>query len=186
MRILTVIPTHDRLRFLREALDSVASQTRLPDEVVIAGNVGVVNGFDHLWMVGEGSLVARLNKVISASDCDAFIVLGDDDRIKPEFIEKTSAEMEAKGADIVFTNYQEFGDSDAVVECGPWEQLDSVNTIPVTALCRRSVWEQIGGYQEVKYFDWDFWRRAQVSGAKAVHYFDTLFEYRRHAGQMGG
>jgi GT2 family glycosyltransferase len=39
VKLLVVVPIHDRTEFIGEALDSIAQQTRLPDEVVVTGNV---------------------------------------------------------------------------------------------------------------------------------------------------
>ena len=40
MKLLVIIPTHDRRAFLNDALDSLADQTLQPNKVVIIGNVG--------------------------------------------------------------------------------------------------------------------------------------------------
>jgi len=192
VKVLCVVPVHDRTEFINEALLSLVRQTRTIDEVVVTGNLLPSEiDVDLLACVARRSvheinghlLHDRLNSVIGRSDCEAYFVLADDDRVKPNFVERTATAIES--ADIAFTNYAHFGDDDTVIEAGPWSSIDSANTLPVTALVRKSVWEKVRGYQPVVYFDWDFWWRCWVAGASAYHIAEPLFEYRRHAGQTG-
>ena len=65
MRVLVVVPAQLGRPFLSEALESLSRQTRRADEIIVA--------------IGQTPLHERLNDAINASDCDAFIVLCDDD-----------------------------------------------------------------------------------------------------------
>ena len=77
MRVLVVVPAQLGRPFLSEALESLSRQTRRADEIIVA--------------IGQTPLHERLNDAIDASDCDAFIVLCDDDLLEPTYIEKTVA-----------------------------------------------------------------------------------------------
>ena len=71
MRILVVVPAQPGRPFLSEALESLSRQTRRADEIIVA--------------IGQTPLHERLNDAIDASDCDAFIVLCDDDLLEPTY-----------------------------------------------------------------------------------------------------
>ena len=84
--------------------------------------------------------------VSPVTNCDAFIILCDDDVLLPTCIEETVARMEESGADIVYT---EFGQ----------EQ--------VTSLCRKDMWSRTCGFRSVGFFDWDFWWSCLEAGAES-------------------
>lgn len=164
LRILVIIPTQgDRADMLKAAYDSVQNQTRVPDKIVIA--------------TGDAPLADRLNNIIEASDCDAYVMLGDDDLLEPTFIEKTAARMEETGVGIVHTKYSHFGTESCIT--------GSSNHISVTSLCRRSAWVNAGRYKNVGCFDYDFWLSCLETGAKTSFIDEPLWKYRIHAKQDG-
>jgi Glycosyl transferase family 2 len=163
MRVLVVVPTHDRLEFLDEALASLATQTRQADEIVVVGNVMSPNPHSVAYIASDESFATRMNSIIEASECDAFILLSDDDLLLPTYIERTAAKMEETNADVVYT---EFG------------------MIPVTALIRKSIWAKVGGYCDIGFFDWDLNWSMLEAGAKAVPVREHLFFYRQHPAQV--
>lgn len=179
MKVLVVIPTHDRLEFVGEAIASVKAQTRQADEMVVIGNVGP-------GVISDAPLADRLNQVVEGSDCEAFVMLSDDDTLQPEFLARTVAEMEQRRVDIVYTNCLMFGNRDGVgCALGEWtrENIDR-NTVPlVTSLCSKAAWRAAGGYVHVPLFDWDFWWRCFYSGASAFYLRESLWNYRVHRGQ---
>jgi glycosyltransferase involved in cell wall biosynthesis len=171
MRVLVVVPAQLGRPFLSEALESLSRQTRHADEIIVA--------------IGQTPLHERLNDAIDASDCDAFIVLCDDDLLEPTYIEKTVARMVETGADVVYTDLRHFGTRDAVWIAPPPDPTPDPdpNPLPVTSLCRKSVWAEIGGYTLGPYFDWDFWWSAIDAGATLAKVAEPLFLYRNHLGQ---
>ena len=171
MRVLVVVPAQLGRPFLSEALESLSRQTRCADEIIVA--------------IGQTPLHERLNDAIDASDCDAFIVLCDDDLLEPTYIEKTVARMEETGAGIVYTDLRHFGTRDAVWIAPPPDPTPDPdpNPLPVTSLCRKSVWAMVGGYRLGPYFDWDFWWSAINVGATRAKVAEPLFLYRNHLGQ---
>jgi glycosyltransferase involved in cell wall biosynthesis len=100
------ILSYNRPAFLREALISVLAQTRRPDRIAIYDN-----GSD--WHVREGivDLLAQgvewvgaevnrpalwnINRAMQSIQTDCFVLLHDDDRLGPDFIEKQIAAMSA-------------------------------------------------------------------------------------------
>lgn len=180
MRVLVIIPTHDRLDFYEEAIESVMAQTRAADRLVVTGNVGP-------GIITDAPLAERLNVTIeAATDCDAFVMLSDDDTLHPEFLARTVAAMEREQVDIVYTDCMIFGAQNCQgYALGEWtkENIDR-NTVPlVTSLCRKKAWRKVGGFANVPFFDWDYWWRCFYSGATAYWLREPLWNYRKHAGQ---
>ena len=162
MKILVIIPTYNRIEFLDEAFQSVESQTRPPDEVIVVGNVTPSKKEGYTYIHSEKDVSVKINQAVSSSNCDAFLVLCDDDTILSEYIEKTAQKMEEANADIVYTEY---------------------NNEPVTSLIRRSIWEKVGGFCTIPFFDWDFYWSCREAGALSLPIREHLFEYRRHPAQ---
>lgn len=190
VRVLVVIPTHDRVQFLDDALDSLRNQTRQPDEIVVTGNVAVKPLTLSHWpalrcSISEEGMCARLNQAIAESMCDAFVLLCDDDKIEPTFLERTVAEMERAEADIVYTDLKRFGTSDRIIRAPEWTSANiEHSTVPfVTSLCTKGMWAKVGGYEDVPFFDWEFWWKCFHAGASAEHLREPLFLYRDHPGQ---
>jgi hypothetical protein len=176
MRVLVVIPTcGDRPEMLAEALESVWGQTRPPDVVSIRERY--VDGVDI-------AIADRVNAAIEESGCDAFLILSDDDKLDPMFIEKTVQTMEETGVDIVYTDCHIFGLNNCTgAALGNWtkENIDR-NTVPlITSLCRTSAWLRAGKYFQTWFFDWDFWWRCFYTGATAYWLRQPLFWWRDHA-----
>jgi hypothetical protein len=190
VKLLIVVPVHDRTEFIGDALDSIAQQTRLPDEVVVTGNVHIPqhplsDKMAVLSTITEDSLAVRVNRAIKESHCDAFTMLSDDDKIEPNFLERTSRLMERYADDIVYTDLRRFDGATNIMHALPWtEEQIELTTVPfVTSLCTKKRWKIAGGYEDVPFFDWHFWWKCFHTGATAFHLAEPLFLYREHAGQ---
>jgi glycosyl transferase family 2 len=176
LKLLVVVPIHDRKEFITECLDSLRAQTRLADFLYVTGNVApYLNGCaqQSKFLLNHLPFYKRVNAAIKATDCDAFVILADDDLLAPAYLEKTERKMEQTGADIVYTSIQNFGEINNIAHCNE----------PVTSLCRKSIWAKVGGIADVPYFDWDFWWSCREAGALSVPLREPLFWYRRHPEQ---
>jgi hypothetical protein len=103
------ILSYNRLAYLRQALVSVLAQTRRPDRIVIYDN-----GSDGYLREGLADLLAQgvewvgaecnqpvlwnISRAIQSIQTDCFVLLHDDDRLCPEFLEKQTSAMEANPA----------------------------------------------------------------------------------------
>lgn len=164
MKYSVIIPHENkRPEMLKEALESIASQTRKFDEII------EISKPKDTW--------EKINISVGASDCDAFVVLSDDDKLATTFLEETSEMMEKNGLDIVSTFLQNFGDDNTIH--GPWDHPF------MTTLTRRSIWKKVGGYDSSIGIaaDADFWFRCQKAGAKRENLGKPLFLYRKHKNQ---
>jgi GT2 family glycosyltransferase len=163
-----IIPS-SRDQMLLETLESINKQTVRPIDVLVwKTDVSI-----HKW-----------NTLVEICRGDAILILCDDDKLDPTFIEKVSKTMEETNADIVYTDIKYFGDSHAAVDTGRPKDLLKTNPIPITSLIRKSVWDELGGIDETtKYGDWDLWIRCYLAKKKFVHISEPLFNYRIHMGQ---
>lgn len=176
--VLIVIPTHQQTRFLGAAIASVSNQT-IPVELKVTGDVGPGKR-------STASLATRLNAAIAESHADAFAILCSDDILCSGFAERTSRVMARERVDIVYSDCYLLGDSGGHgYALGEWTEANlDRNTVPlITSLCSRAAWERAGGFQDVPFFDWDFWWRCYHSGATAHYLHEFLWYYRRHEGQ---
>lgn len=55
--------------------------------------------------------------------------------------------------------------------------------LPMTCMIRRSLWDALGGYDDIPHADTEFWFRAVQAGARIVYVPEPLFLYRYHEGQ---
>lgn len=159
MQLSVIIPTIKR-KWLTDAVESVRQQTVSPLEIIIP--------IDH----GSNQYVI-MNDAIRRCKGDAFIILSDDDKLDPTFIERTLPFLETH--DIVHTNIR---------------QSDNTTHFPgkfpfFTSLITKAMWKQVGGYDEQigNYADMDFYWMCQEHGAKFHHIPEPLWFYRLHPGQ---
>jgi len=113
-----VIPTCDRPDLVLESLDSVAAQTRLPDEVVV-----VDNGKTPLTLTQDGPFPLRLTRafprfgVAQARNLGAVMATGDyvsflddDDRWDSAYLEEVERTILESGADVVLGRLRDLRD----------------------------------------------------------------------------
>jgi glycosyltransferase involved in cell wall biosynthesis len=130
-RLVTVIPVYNGERFLEATLESVASQTRRPDRVIIQDNCSTdgthriaktfeKEGFE--WRLTDehvGSTENFNNALHYAEEADVLHLLTADDLIKPEFYERMLEPLEAvKGRALIYAAYEVIGEDGALVEGG--------------------------------------------------------------------
>ncbi len=164
--VSVVILSH-RQDLLPEAFASVRAQTYPDVEIVVK--------FADAWWPD------KLNAAIRGTSAEYFCVLCDDDKLAPTWVERTLGAIAAEQADFAYTDNFVFGPL-RLRYALPDFSLTAVqrDCVPhVTALTRRTLWEQLGGYDGAQpYFDWDFWLRAAKAGARGAHVRDYLMHYR--------
>lgn len=157
----------ERADMLAEAVASVRAQT-WPE-------------VEHLYALDEDRQGAGpvLNRLLEEARGERVMVLDDDDLLDPDHLKiVATANLEA---DVVysmprvdgggFTNYHRPFDP-AV--------LATRNIVSHTALMRRSLVEQVGGWNPVRWFDWDLFTRLEAAGAEFHQVRDVTWTYRLH------
>lgn len=177
-RVSVIIPTSGtRNEMLKEAVQSVLDQTVNPYEIIVYYDNSM---FTQYPQTGTWE---KFNQGIRKATGTHFIVLGDDDKLHPQFIEKTTEVC----TDIVYTDMQMFGSCNDLIKARPWTKEDiERDTVPwVTSLCSMEVFKKLEGYDPtLQYGDWDFWWRAYEAGFTATPIHEPLFLYRRHQGNF--
>lgn len=196
--VSVVIPCFNYGRFLDEAVDSVLAQSCQDFEIVIVDDgsndpdtCSLLESYQRpnttvLRTENRGPAAAR-NTGIQASDSRYVVSLDADDRLHPQYFEKTAAILDADGEQrlgFVTTWQRRFGDEDATEpagDCSP-VALAMANDIHGSALFRRRAWEAAGGYREsfTGWEDWNLWLNMAGAGYRWDVVPEELFYYRKH------
>src|SRR5580698_5215093 len=173
-RVTVVIPCFNHGEFLREAVASVLDGKRSDIELLVVDDGSTDERTRELMdvLAREGIRVVRQeNRGLSAarnagvrvSEGEYVFPLDADDRLRDGWIDRAIEVLEERPeVGIVYGDAQFFGVWTHRWTVGPIEPelLLEKNQLPASALFRRSVWEQNGGYDETMlqgYEDWEFW-----------------------------
>jgi glycosyltransferase involved in cell wall biosynthesis len=204
--VSVVVPCFNHARFLPEALQSVLDQTFTNWECIIVndGSPDLTSEVAREWVERDrrfrlvekvnGGLSSARNAGIREAVGELILPLDADDRLHPSFLEKTvevfRVGMERGNGSVVVSTYvKAFGESTWLFESKKTtvESLVVDNTIVCTSLYPRSLWVQVGGYDESLkqgFEDWDFWIRCADRGAVFDVIEEYLFMYRQHQSSM--
>jgi glycosyltransferase involved in cell wall biosynthesis len=197
-KVSIIIPCFNGQDFVTTAILSALNQTYENKEVIVINDGStdrtpyVIDGFRyHVQIITQDNvgLAASRNNGVARSRGDFLLMLDDDDRIDPSYLEKTVPLMDDPKVGVVTTNFREFGAADGLIE--PKATLHDEmagNTIPVCSLIRREAFLQVSGYttrfQETNgsavtsYEDWSLWLDLLKRGWKFVVVREPLFYYR--------
>jgi glycosyltransferase involved in cell wall biosynthesis len=197
-----VIPCFNHGRFVRAAVESCLGQLDADVEVVIIDD-GSDDGATPAAcdeLAGERvrvihqenlGLPAARNRGAKEARSEFVFFLDADDFIAPTFVSKLAAavrESLSRGEKVSHAYCQE-----TLTELGTgtwrvpeWDPLMLLitNLHPVTALVRRDVFEELGGFDEsmrLGYEDWSFWITCSERGYRGARVPEPLFFWRRHS-----
>jgi glycosyltransferase involved in cell wall biosynthesis len=187
--IATVIPTFDRPRSLAAALESVAGQTRLPDEVLVVMDGGpprddVAEAFAGRLAVrwlrlgsNAGQAAAR-NHALARTDAEAVAFLDDDDLFRERHLERLERALrQTPGVALVYDDAEvrltgpageesnaEPRHLDLEYDAARMRRWDYVP--PSTWLARADALQRAGGFDAALrcYEDWDLLLRLEAWG----------------------
>lgn len=206
--ISVIIPSRDRPAMLREAVESVLTQTYRPIEVIIVltGATAAVkqtaeeladrHGIRLLETPARNLATTRNNGLAFATG-EWVAFLDDDDLWLPTKLEKQLAKARETGADAVTTNWERFDESGRINLWSPSgaslapddlsfaEALMLENWASVGSLVRREALEHIGGFDPALRAceDWDCWRRL-AHHHRFAYVGDVLMRVRVHSANM--
>lgn len=187
MTIAVVIPTFDRPASLRQALESVAGQTRLPDEVLVVVDGGPPLGdladefaarlpVRVLRLETNAGQAAARNFALARADADAIAFLDDDDLFRERHLERLEgalrqspdAALAYDDAEVRRTGAVGAGESrhlGAPYDPALMRRWDYIP--PSTWLVRADALERAGGFDASLrcYEDWDLLLRLEAWGA---------------------
>lgn len=187
--VVTAHTPRVRNGLLGNALQSVWEQTHLPDAVAVA--------IDHYH---QGAAVTR-NKALFMASTEWIVFLDSDDCIYPEYLYKVFKHQEETGADVVWPwfSVSANGLDPFPMHFGRQWDPSAPHSFPITALVRRELAVEVGGFPESyagfsKDLEWTsvtclgedfpFWISLSNAGAKFSHLPERLWEW-NHAPQDG-
>lgn len=195
-----VVPCYNDGEHLREAIDSALAQDHPDCEVVIADDgstdpatireLGLLEGPDVRVIRCTHAGVSRArNAAVSAATGDYILPLDSDDRLASTFASRasqildSSADVGIVGAGTEFIGRAPGHFQPEVPHPTSWLVG---NQLPVSAVYRKSDWEEVGGYADDLGWaeDWHFWIRLVALGRRVEVLPSVGLYYRRRAGQV--
>lgn len=199
--ISVIIPCYNYGNYIREALNSVMTQTLQSIEVIIvdggSGNdtLKVLKTLEQervrvYFREGRHLVGDNRNYGINKATGSFICCLDADDRLRPSYLEKVLMLIFSMGVDIVGSSRKEFGESDRISLVKEFPDIKDIafeNQFNTVSVFKKSLWNQIGGYKDTGlqgnhfYEDWHFWISCLLAGAKSMNLLkETLFHYRVH------
>lgn len=195
-KVSVIIPVYNTPpTFIEEAINSVLGQTYDNIEIIIVDD-GSKNSdtLKYLNTISDkakvihrtnGGPAAARNTGIESAMGEFILPLDADDKIAPPYVEKAlTILLEQPSIGVVYSEAAFFGN-----KSGKWKlptfSFDSFifgNSIFVSGLFRKNVWQSAGRYDEQMRFgyeDWDFWLSILELGLKPYQIPEVLFYYRK-------
>jgi glycosyltransferase involved in cell wall biosynthesis/GT2 family glycosyltransferase len=200
-RVSIVLPSHDGAAHLDAAIRSVAAQTHKDWELVLVddGSTDETGARMDAWaardhrvrvvhLANNRGLPAALNEGFRRAEGELFSWTSDDNLYGPHAIERMLAALDDEPErDVVYADFLRFDETGAEqpVRVGPPAQLPLRNVVGACFLYRRSLHEELAGFDESLFLaeDYDFWLRASSRfRLAAIH--ECLYRYRDHGGSL--
>lgn len=194
--ISVVIPVYNGERYLAEAIDSVLTQTRPPDEVVVvddgsydeSAQIAATFPKVHLLRKVHTGLSNTLNEGVRHTSGNLLAFLDADDRWLPEKLQQQlTVLMQDPSIDLVFGLSRRF---ETIEKGGLFEDvlLGTMSGVAKSGmLVSRSAFMKVGWFEENPdvhdFLDW--YTRAQDAGLHVVELPHVIFERRIHTANMG-
>jgi glycosyltransferase involved in cell wall biosynthesis len=192
-----VIPCFNHGEFLQEAVGSVTRIGREDIELIVVDDGSTdertrremdalrAQGIKVIRQENKGLAAAR-NAGIHASKGEYIFPLDADNRLRSGWMDRAKEILDSQPeVGVVYGDAQYFGTHKGRWTVGPFDRhrLLHWNFIDASALYRRTVWEQNGGYDGTMPVqgleDWDFWLGAVERGWEFAYVPEIFFDYRR-------
>ena len=210
-----VIPNYNYGKFVGEAIASIAAQSYGPIELIVVDDASTDNSVEQVEKafaeVGDKLQSTRLialeqnvgklgalNRALEHVHGHYFIILDSDDILKPEYCERTIAELEkAREEDssigFLYTDCMLINQEGEELDRGKstaWDPalLDRYSFVPEPATCLAQPVLEAGPYDEAirKGTKHHKWKRIVANGWNGRHLAEPLFCYRMHDANLSG
>lgn len=199
-----VLPVYNGEKYLRESIDSVLEQTYTNWELLILDDCSTDNSSQiakeyverdnriHYFRNEHNLRLPRnLNRGFSLAQGDYLTWTSDDNRYKPEALERMVNALQGKtGAQFVFASCRIIDGEGREVEYitvseGSKKRIVGSNPVGACFMYTRKAYEEIGEYDPELTLveDFDYWQRLYAKYG-AVTISDILYEYRWHDGAL--
>jgi len=217
MMVSVVIPCYNSSRFIDECLRSILKQTYDNLEVICVDDCSSDGTYELLAKYSNSDSRLRIAKTdentgsanfpidygVSLSKGDFISIIGHDDVVEPDFIEKLLSVHKRTGADIVTARMTGFNAEEKELFSVPSENFDfnrvmtgreAVNLTIGSwkigmngALILKSIWQGRSKYldRSFRHMNADeFASREILTMAKTVAFCDVVYHYRKHDGAI--
>lgn len=195
--ISVVIPCYNHGLYIEEAVESVENaKDKYPVEIIIVNDGSIddhtISVFKKLEARGyfvlhqkNGGLGNARNNGIKLAKGKYILPLDSDNKVLYPYLNDAVDILEKNmGIDIVYGNANYLGNLNGVWynKCFSLISLMNSNYIDACAIYKKSVWEQVNGYDENMPYngieDWDFWLSAGFKNCQFFYLEKSCFEYR--------
>jgi glycosyltransferase involved in cell wall biosynthesis len=202
-KVSIVIPCYNHGRLLREALASVEQvrNANLLEVIIVDDGSTEVETTTILRQLEEAGycvvpqpnrgLGAARNAGIRLAKGEFILPLDSDNRLRDVYLnEGVSLLRENPSVGVVYADAEYFGERSGRWDVPEFNLLSLIRTnfIDACALFRKSLWEEVGGYDEqmpwMAWEDWEFWLRIASHGGTFVHLNNIGFDYRVRKNSM--
>jgi glycosyltransferase involved in cell wall biosynthesis len=198
-----VIPCYNHGQFLPETIASI-EKARTPRllEIIVVDDGSTdpqthavleklqKSGYDVIRQQNRGVSVAR-NVGIRKARGTYILPVDSDNRIRSFYLADAAALLDSDPSlGIVYGDAEYFGEKSGRWTVGDFflSRMVLDNYIDTCALFRRTLWEDLDGYDEGMPFfgreDWDFWLRAAIRGWRFKYVPEIAFDYRVRQGSL--
>jgi glycosyltransferase involved in cell wall biosynthesis len=197
-KVACIMPVYNYARYLDEALQSVFSQSRVPDEVIVVDDCSTDNPKEicdkypqvkYIKHDSNKGLAAARNTGVAACTSDYVFSFDADDILRPDAVLEHLKLMDDNS--IVTCGLMAFGAENytAYPREATVEILLQTNVIYSNTMFPKKAWEDVGGFDEspVMRFGWEdreFWLRVIGAGYKSKVGNYVALLWRRHPQTM--
>lgn len=199
-----VVPFYNLGEYVGQAIQSVIDQTYKNWEIIVVNDGStdplsvetiqqLPSRYKRVRIIQQSNagLSAARNKGIGEANGEYVVCLDADDKLHPEYLEKTVLCIQEADANVaaVTTWLQEFGLRNELAKFGGYNptKLLIENSLHVASLFKKEAWSAVGGYKPVMqggYEDWEFWISLVEHGYAWTAVPEPLFHYRIRANSM--
>lgn len=194
--ISVVVPCYNHGQYVDEAVDSVLNQTYQNFEIIIVNDGStdeetnkILANYNkpktRVLTTSNQGLPSARNNGIKEANGEFILPLDADDKIHPEYLERTlKIIQENENIGIVYGKTEFFGDKTGVWDLPEFTLKEMLlrNLIVCTSLLRRSDWEKVGGFNKNMIYgfeDHDFWLSILELGREVRFIPEVMFYYRK-------
>lgn len=205
VRVSAVVPTHDRPKMLKVALESIAAQSSPPDELIVVDDMGdpetkqVVDQFAeaapfptrYVHNQVQGGACGSRNLGASLATHPWLIFLDDDDVWRPRHVELLTARADSGDVDFVMGGLvrREKGHPDRIRYSSEGLTAETLfseqgGMTGSNLLVSRAAFEGVSGFDvQIPVFnDWDLFARLLAANRKYAVVQEPTVEWREHGG----
>jgi glycosyltransferase involved in cell wall biosynthesis len=195
-RISIIIPCYNQGQYIDEAIKNVEESDSGICEIIIINDGSTdeftnkrlnelrTNGYHVIFQENQGLCKSR-NNGIKLSKGEYILPLDADNIITSDLITLSIEVLDTNNEiSIVYSDRQNFGESNDLIQVGEFDlpRILRGNYIDACAVYRKTIWEEIGGYDERMpaqgLEDWEFWISAAERNFKFHYIPKALFYYR--------